>query len=364
MAMLVVGAITLVGVNHAAAQGKAPLPVSRYSQPNNTPNLLPPDLRTDVQLQDNAAPAAPGRRVIATSEDRSTGPTLATPEVRPAGASAAPQPTADVSSPVKPATFSTRPEPMTPPRTLEVLAAEPILPVAGGPAPVTQVQSAGVSVEVSGPATAQKGKPLHYEIVVRNTGTTPVHQVNVQDELPAGARLISTEPQADPGPGPLFWHIGHLDGGQERRFKVEIEAGGDGELVSRATTVFATAVTVRTRVGQPAVTLTMRGPEAGRIGDTITFDMLITNTSGRQLHNVRINDRLPAGLQHPQGTEIHADLGTLAAGETRIVALQTRAVKLGKFTNEATISTDDGAEVQARSTIVLSDSTTSALGSR
>jgi uncharacterized repeat protein (TIGR01451 family) len=224
-------------------------------------------------------------------------------------------------------------------------------------------------VEKSGPETVQKGTPFHYEIVVRNTGTTPVYQVNVQDELPTGAVLISADPPPEPSPGFLFWHIGHLEGGQERRFKVQIEANVDGELLSRATAVFATTATLRTRITPaapappPALTLTMRGPETGHIGDTITFEMQITNTGGRALHNVRIDDQLPAGLQHPQGGEIHADLGTFAMGETRTITLPTRAIKPGKFTNEATISAEGSAAVQARSTVMLSDLVGTALGS-
>src|SRR5262249_37146710 len=51
-----------------------------------------------------------------------------------------------------------------------------------------------VVAEIIAPETANLGQPLTQEIVVRNLGKSAVHQVRVEQELPAGVRYLGGEP--------------------------------------------------------------------------------------------------------------------------------------------------------------------------
>jgi hypothetical protein len=67
--------------------------------------------------------------------------------------------------------------------------------------------------------------------------------------------------------------------------------------------------------------------------------------------------QLPAGLSHPDGPGIKADLGDLTPGQVKEVLLETLATQSGRFTNEATIRADDGLLCRSHSAIVVEEPT-------
>src|SRR5262249_38332216 len=54
--------------------------------------------------------------------------------------------------------------------------------------------ASGLTVEKLAPATIPFGQPITYDIIVRNPGTSPVRNVRVEEQLPAGARHLKSEP--------------------------------------------------------------------------------------------------------------------------------------------------------------------------
>lgn len=232
-------------------------------------------------------------------------------------------------------------------------AAAPPVPAVATVAPSAGAQTASVSLEKVGPAAFNVGKPFVYEVVVRNTGTAPVHQVRVQDELPAGARMLSVEPQAEVQGERLSWGLGTLEAGAERRLRVHVQPAGEGEVQANATATFTTACALRTRITRPQIAVTKSGPESALVGDTVTFQIVVSNPGTGPATNVLIHDRLPSGLQHPQGSEIEAEIGTLGAGETRTLTLTTTAVKSGRQVNEVRVTADDNLQASAQAAVAV-----------
>jgi uncharacterized repeat protein (TIGR01451 family) len=214
--------------------------------------------------------------------------------------------------------------------TRSVLTSSPIAPAAGSPANSSNgVQSPCVQIEKRGPEVAYVGQPLRYEIVVRNSGLTPVWQVRVEDEIPAGIRFVASEPPCESAGNRLTWIIGSLEPYAERHIRVEVQPPGEGELQTRATVTFSGSTTLRTLVVQPRITLAMRAPEQVSVGDPVLFQIQATNTGGVAVPGLTLRGRLTDGLQHPQGSEILADLGALAPGQTRTATLTTTALRGG-----------------------------------
>ena len=54
-----------------------------------------------------------------------------------------------------------------------------------------------MTLETIVPDAVQLGKDISYEIVVKNTGSTAVTGVKVEEQLPAGARYLGGEPMAE-----------------------------------------------------------------------------------------------------------------------------------------------------------------------
>jgi uncharacterized repeat protein (TIGR01451 family) len=123
-------------------------------------------------------------------------------------------------------------------------------------------------------------------------------------------------------------------------------AGRRGEIEANAIATFTTACALRTRITRPQIAVTKTGPEAALIGDTVTFQIIVSNPGTGPAPNVVIHDKLPPGLQHPQGSEIEAELGTLGPGETKTLTLTTTAARAaGRST--VRVTADDNLQANA-----------------
>lgn len=227
-------------------------------------------------------------------------------------------------------------------------------PATSIPAPLGG-QNPTLYLEKIGPATATLGEPVAYELIVRNTGTTPVFNVRVQDELLAKTKLISARPKPDLSGDQMVWTAPSLEPGAELRYKVEIQPSGEGELYSRAMATFSSACSLQTRVIQPRLALSLTGPETVQIGEQAAFLIQVTNSGSGPATNVVLHDHLPAGLKHPQGSDIEADLGTLAPGESKKLTLKTSAIKGGRLVNEATAISENGLKANAQAAVFVAE---------
>lgn len=225
------------------------------------------------------------------------------------------------------------------------------------PTSATGPQTASVTLERVAPAAAPPGKPLNYEIVVRNAGPAPALQVRVADQLPPSVRYLGSEPSALVQGTQLHWNLGTLGPNVERRLKVQVQPAGEGDVESSATVTFAASAGSRTRVVRAQLALVKKGPETAQVGDAVPFQLVVTNTGSGPAENVVLRDRLPPGLKHSAGDHVEADLGTLQPGESKTVTVQTTAVKAGRMVNEASAFATDTPEVTAQATIVITEAT-------
>jgi hypothetical protein len=152
-------------------------------------------------------------------------------------------PPAQVDSAVRPAAY---------------LAPEMVAPSAPRPGPASSV-----SIELTGPATAPPDKPLRYQMLARNPGVVPVDRVRVEQELPAGARLIRAEPVPEVQSQRLVWNLGYLEAGAERRLSGEIESGA-GNLNVCPIVSYAAMVGLRTHWIEPVPPLRLEAPTQAR----------------------------------------------------------------------------------------------------
>jgi uncharacterized repeat protein (TIGR01451 family) len=212
-----------------------------------------------------------------------------------------------------------------------------------------------VYVEKIGPASINKSKTLSYTIVVRNPGPVAVADVRVEDETPAGARILRADPAPDDHGRMLSWRLGALPPGAERRMQVDCQLTTEGEMLSRATVTFSVASVLKTRVTQPCLSITKTGPETVQIGDPAAFQITVSNSGTGPATNVVLHDKLPPGLKHPQGRDIEADLGTIEAGQTRTLTLSATAVSPGRQVNEAVATADDGLRAAAQATVLVTE---------
>jgi len=216
-------------------------------------------------------------------------------------------------------------------------------------------QTTSLTVEVKGPATVSPNQPIGYEIVVRNNGTAPARNVLVEDRVPISVRYLGSNPEADVQGERLVWNLGTVDPKVERKIKVQIQASGEGELESCATATCSTSSCWRAKLTQARLSLIKKGPTTAQVGETVKFELTVTNTGSGAAKNVLLQDKMPPGLQHPAGDHIEADLGTLGPRETKTVTLEAKATQPGRLVNVASVSAPGVSEVSAQAVVMVTE---------
>lgn len=202
-----------------------------------------------------------------------------------------------------------------------------------------------VVVEKRGPASLRAGEPASYLIVVRNVGVIPASQVRVEDDLPAGARLLDADPQPTFQNERAVWMLASLPPGTERQIRLEVQTPGGGVVASTTSVVVRASTTTRTTVaGHEGLSLVVTGPQSVPAGFPVVFEVKVTNYSKQTASGMTLHGRLSAGLSHPMGSNIEADVGDLAPGATKSFKMPLTATQAGKQHVEVRITTASGPE--------------------
>src|SRR5262245_60976918 len=152
-----------------------------------------------------------------------------------------------------------------PPKPLVVGGQPP--PLISAPAPnvmpaLANSASPMVTVELTGPETANAGRPAAFELVVRNSGKSPLYHLRLEQELRPGIRCLGAEPPGDMPGDRLIWNLGILDAGAEKRIKVQLQSSTEGEMRCKATATFSTSCAVTTRFSRAKLSVAISGPES------------------------------------------------------------------------------------------------------
>lgn len=208
-------------------------------------------------------------------------------------------------------------------------------------------QTSMVTIEKTAPPSVNVGETTGYEIVVRNTGSRAAEGVVVYDDVPRGARLLTTEPAADQQDRSLHWNLGALGPGEERRLGVQLVALDEGEMGSVARVAFSAAASAKTMVTRPQLALELVAPEEVLLGDELTLLVRLSNPGTGTATGVMLLNALPEGLEHPDGNELEYDAGTLPAGDTQEIPLMVKATRVGRVRTQVTATGEGNLKASA-----------------
>jgi uncharacterized repeat protein (TIGR01451 family) len=228
-------------------------------------------------------------------------------------------PTEPVKIPVEPVT----PRVETLPPSLE--AVKPAVPAfASG-----NRMSPSVSIETVAPESTAFGQPVSYEIVVKNTSSAPVTHVRVDEEIGAGTKYVSAEPAGEINGDKVLWMLGTLNAGEEKRIKVSVKPGNEGDLQTKPRVTYSVATAMHVRITRPNLVVTVTSPESSQVGDEAPLQIQISNTGTGDASKVMLKAVLTDGLKHPEGNDIQAVLNNLAPGQSQTVTLRVQAAMPG-----------------------------------
>lgn len=217
---------------------------------------------------------------------------------------------------------------------------------------ITRVGKPAISVEKTGPARVEIGEKVTYNIVVRNTGTSPAYKVEVTDTIPSGMSHES-------GKRELVFDAGDLQPGDAKQATVVLTANERGtftnRVVANSSNAGSASDTVVTEVVQAGVKIVNSGPPQQCLGKSATYDITVSNTGDTTLEGVAVVDTAPPNtsiLDAPgaqvSGNQAVWSVGTLAAGQSESFTIDLHASEPGVAINKVGVTTNGGLSENAQ----------------
>ncbi|TWU07087.1 Large cysteine-rich periplasmic protein OmcB [Symmachiella macrocystis] len=212
-----------------------------------------------------------------------------------------------------------------------------------------------LTIDKQSPPTAVLGKPFIYSILIKNVGQSPAGHVTVEDEIPRGAKLTGTIPQAELVGKKLIWKFGTLQPNQERKISIRVIPIAEGPIGSVATVNFVAEVAAQTVVQKPELKVSINAPKEAPLGKPVVFQFKVTNLGTMVAKKVVLRDILPSHFTHPGGKDLEYEIGDLAGGQTRDVQLTLTAAEIGAGVNQAIVTADGDISIKAEAEVKILD---------
>ena len=223
---------------------------------------------------------------------------------------------------------------------------------------------------LSGDATPAEGDSVTFQISVTNSGTAQATGVSLTDQLPAGITFTSSAvSQGSYNSATGLWTIGTLNESGVATIELTgtVDVGEGGNTITNITTAatgdqpdpstvgddLEEAVVVENIADLVTEKTLISGNATPNEGDSVTFQIAVTNNGAAQATNVSLVDQLPAGISFTgssvsQGTYNIATglwaVGTIDQGSFAVITL-TGTVDVGQagntITNITTAATGD-----------------------
>ncbi len=189
-----------------------------------------------------------------------------------------------------------------------------------------------VTVEWAKKTDINVGQECQIELVVKNTGTVPATNVNVDATFPNSVRLTSVEPKPAQAAEKLSWTFDVLAPNAERRLAIKLIPSRRGDLGTSAEVRFTGQSANLFKVEEPLLKVAIKGPSEVLLGDPASQLITITNPGTGIAHDVKLEARLSDGLEHPKGERIEIEVGSINPGDSQHVRLGLSAIKGGTHT--------------------------------
>lgn len=289
----------------APAPGHARGTGSPFRRPDEISAAEPPDADPFGAAFEEDAPPPPPRDL----SDRTVSPASALLIAEPAAADLAP------------------PEP----RKTPDLTGLGLLPHAGRPSD-GETPTPLVTVRWVKRSDVNVGQEARCDLVVKNGGTVPAHDVSVEARFPDTVRLTSADPMPSDGRNRLVWAFEQIAPGEEKAIQISMIPSRRGELATTAVVRFTGTAAGSFTVSEPMLKVAIAGPTEVMLGDPASQTITVSNPGTGTAESVVIEALIPEGLEHPRGGRLAMKVGSLGPGESRKVRLALAAMVGGKHT--------------------------------
>ncbi|MCX6928689.1 MAG: hypothetical protein NT154_36575 [Verrucomicrobia bacterium] len=199
----------------------------------------------------------------------------------------------------------------------------------------THVVHPAIQLTKKAPAEVVICDPIPMTLTVKNTGSSGLTAVKVDDPLPAG---LSSD-----GKSSLAFDAGNLAPGESKEFKFNATASKTGEFANKATAASAQGVKAeassKTVVREPVLTVACAAPEQRYMGRPFDVAFTVANKGDTASAGTVLEVPVPTGLTvksasdggQASASKITWDLGALAASASQKVSATFVAPNAGSF---------------------------------
>lgn len=221
-----------------------------------------------------------------------------------------------------------------------------------------KVVSPKLQLTKSTPASVLLCDPIPVKLVVSNTGTGAIKNIQVTDTLPAG--LVMAD-----GKAASSFTVPALAAGESKVFVFDAKATKTGEFKNTATATAdgdmkaeaASSVVVR----QPVLVITKEGTKTQFAGRTIDYTITVTNTGDAAAQNLVVSDPVPAGTTFVKASaggkvvegKVVWNVASLEPNGKTTVTFTVNTATAGKIVNTAKAEATCAAPVSASAETVV-----------
>ena len=201
------------------------------------------------------------------------------------------------------------------------------------------LQKAELSIEKVLPEEVQIGCEETFKVIVRNVGKAIAKNVTLWDQVPTGTTLVATTPPIEPTQeGELIWTGFDLAPEEEQVFEYRLIPQSEGAIGSVASVSFQTEASGKTSCTRPMLQLHVEAPDQVLVGDSLRFEIEISNPGTGTARDVVLREEVPEGLIHKSGKKLDNAIGSIEPGETKHIALTLQAQTAGNIINHMSVS--------------------------
>lgn len=214
------------------------------------------------------------------------------------------------------------------------------------------VDKYSVRLEKSVPSTVSLDTDFSYNYTV--TAKEKLKKVVIEDQIPAGAIYVSSNPSAQVEEGTVTWTLYNLESDETVPLELVVKTSEVTDLSNCATVVAYPQACTIINVGVPELVVEMSTIiDNVLLNSNVLWNITVTNTGSYCAENVVLTNTLPEGLLHSSGENNQIiSIGSLAPGESREVNVDTTAAEPGELCNVIVATASNAEPAEAESCII------------
>lgn len=218
-------------------------------------------------------------------------------------------------------------------------------------------QAPQLGVSVSAPRALALNQDVTVTYTVTDNGPVDAGTISVTARVPPGMNVVQTNPRAAVDGDEMIWTIPAASRGKAQTVKATLRPVkvGSASLVADARANDGTSGhgTLAVNVTEAKLLLKLEGPASGVVGESLPFQLTVTNTGDGTTGTVRLQARLAAGLEVANRSGgFEQTIPSLAPGQSRTIKLPVSATQTGRHQIQASAVADGDIAAIPQDTVV------------